>query len=82
MPKPFHELQSELRHLFQCLGVAAEDGMGCLTRIFKMWADARFVQEEKNVGGKGHEGSFQVNQHPTGFIGSADDIIFSIEPSV
>ncbi len=41
-----------------------------------MWADARFVQGEKNIGGKGREGSFQGNQHPTGFIGSADNIIF------
>ncbi len=54
--------------------------MGCLNRIFKMWPDERFVQGEKNTGGKGREGSFQVKQHPTGFIGRADGIIFSAEP--
>ncbi len=41
-----------------------------------------FVQEEKNTGGKGRKGSFQVKKHPAGFIGSTDDIIFSIEPDV
>ncbi len=56
--------------------------MGFLNRIFKMWLDARFVQGEKNIGGKGHNGLFQVRQHPTGFIGSADDIIFSTEGGV
>ncbi len=56
--------------------------MGSLNRILKMWPDERFVQGEKYIGGKGHEGSFQVIQHPTGFIGSADDIIFSTEPGV
>ncbi len=45
-----------------------------------MWPDIRFVQGEKNIGSKGREGSFQVKQHPTGTIGSADDIIFSTEP--
>ncbi len=34
----------------------------------------------KILGGKDREGSFQVKQRPTGFIGSADDIIFSNEP--
>ncbi len=47
-----------------------------------MWADERFVQGEKNIEGKGREGSFQAKQHPTGFIGSTDDIIFSTEPGV
>ncbi len=56
--------------------------MGYLNRILKMWADERFVQEEKNIWGKGLEGSFQVKQHATGFIGSADDIIFSTEHGV
>ncbi len=54
----------------------------CLTSIFKMWPEKDFVQEAKNTGGKGREGSFQVKQHPTGFIGSANDIIFSTEPGV
>ncbi len=54
--------------------------MGCLNRIFEVWADERFVQGEKNTGGKGRKGSFQLNQHLTGFIGSTDDIIFSTEP--
>ncbi len=31
---------------------------------------------------KGREGSFQINQHPTGFDASADDIIFSTDPGV
>ncbi len=82
MPKPFYELQGQLLHLFQCLGFAALDGMGCLNRIFKKWADERFLQGGKNIGAKGLEGSFQVKQHPTGFIGSTDDIIFSYEPGV
>ncbi len=56
--------------------------MCCLNRIFKMWADERFVQGEENIGGKGRQGSFQVKQHPTGFIGRAEDIIFSTEPGV
>ncbi len=61
---------------------ASRDRMGCLNSIFKIFPDKNFVQEEKNTGSKGHRGSFHVNQHPTGFIGSADDIIFSIEPGV
>ncbi len=59
--------------------------MGCLSRIqdvFKMWANERSVQGEKNTGGKGRKGSFHVKKHPTGFIGSTDDIIFSTEPGV
>ncbi len=47
-----------------------------------MWPDKNFVQGEKNTEGKGREGSFQVKQNPTDFIGSADDIIFSPEPGV
>ncbi len=47
-----------------------------------MWSDKGFVQGEKNTGGKGRKGSFQVNHHPTGFFGSTDDIIFSTEPGV
>ncbi len=46
---------------------ASRHRMGCLNRIFKMWVDERFVQGEKNIGGKGREGSFQVKQHLTGF---------------
>ncbi len=53
--------------------------MGCLNSIFKVWSDKGFVQGEKNTGGKGRKGSFQVNQ---GFIDSADDIISSTEPGV
>ncbi len=34
------------------------------------------------LGGKGREGSFQVEQHSTGFIGNAADINFSTEPGV
>ncbi len=56
--------------------------MGRLNSIFKMWLNKKFVQAEKNTRGKGREGSFQVKQHPTGFIGSADDIIFVNEPGV
>ncbi len=56
--------------------------MGCLNKIFKMWADERIVQGEKNIGGKDREGSFEVKQHPTGFIGNTNDIIFSTEPGV
>ncbi len=52
--------------------------MGCLNRIFKMWADERFVQKEKNTGGKG----CKVSKHPTGFIGSTDDVIFNTESGV
>ncbi len=33
MPKPFHRLQSELLHLLKCLGVEAQDGMGCLNSM-------------------------------------------------
>ncbi len=35
--------------------------MSCLNNIFKVWPDKHFVQGEKNTGGKGYEGSFQVN---------------------
>ncbi len=56
--------------------------MSCLNGIFKMLPDKDCVQGEKKTGGKGCEGSFQVNQHPTGFIGNADVIIFSTEPGV
>ncbi len=31
--------------------------MSRLIRIFKMWADERFVQGEKNIGCKGREGA-------------------------
>ncbi len=44
-----------------------------------MWPGKDFAQLE-NTGGKDREGSFQTTQHPTGFIGSADDIIFSTKP--
>ncbi len=50
--------------------------------IFKMRANKSFVQGEENGRGQGREGSRWVNQHPMGFIGSTDDIIFSTEPSV
>ncbi len=53
--------------------------MGSLKSIFKMWSGKNFVQGEKSAGGKGHEGSFQIKQHPTGFIGSDDDNILSTE---
>ncbi len=56
--------------------------MGCLDSIFKMWPDKNFVQREKNTWRKDHEESFQVKQHSKGFIGSAEDIIFSTEPGV
>ncbi len=56
--------------------------MGCWNKIFKMWADERFVNGEKNIGGKGREGTFQVKQHPTGFISGAVDIICSTQPGV
>ncbi len=56
--------------------------MGYLNCIFKMLPDKGFVQGEKNTGGKGREGSVQVKRHPMGFIGSAEDIIFNIEPGV
>ncbi len=39
------------------------------------------MQGEENTRGKGRDASFQVKHHPTGFIGSADDIIFSTEPT-
>ncbi len=56
--------------------------MGNLNRRFKMRPDERFVQGEKNIRGNGREGSFQVKQHPTVFIASADDIVFSTEPGI
>ncbi len=56
--------------------------MGSLNKIFKMRPDKGFLQGEKNIGGKGREESFKVKRHPTGVIGSADDIIFSAEPGV
>ncbi len=80
MQEHFHELQGELLHLFN--DPVSRDRMGCLKSIFQIWQDINFVQGEKNTGSKGHEGSFQVKQHPTGFIGSADDIIFTTEPGV
>ncbi len=39
--------------------------------------DENVVQEEKNTGGKGCEGPFQVKQYSTGFTGDVDEIIFS-----
>ncbi len=63
-------------------GFAAQVRMGCLNSIFKMCRINVLYRGRKNIGGKGCEGSFQVKQHPTGFIGSADDIIFSTEPGV
>ncbi len=61
---------------------ASRHRMGCLNSVFKVWLDKRFVQGEKNIGGKGREGSFQVKQRPTRFIGSADDIIFRTEAGI
>ncbi len=58
---------------------ASQNRMWWLQDVFKMWLDKRFVQGGGwNIRGKGREGWFQVKQHPTGFIGSADDI----EPAV
>ncbi len=51
----------------------------CLNRIFKMWVDERFVQGEKNIGGKGREGSFQIKQHPT-TLSSALSMVFKTIP--
>ncbi len=56
--------------------------MGWLNSIFQVWSDKGFVQGEKNTGGKGRKGSFQVKQHPTGFTGSTDDILLSTGPDV
>ncbi len=58
--------------------------MGCLNSIFQVWPDKGFVQGGRggDTGGKGRKGSFQVKQHPTGFLGSTDDIILSTEPGV
>ncbi len=78
MPKPFW---SELLQPFQCLCVAGKKGMGCLNSIFKMCLDKIFAQEEKDTGGTVCEELFLVKQHPTGYIGSADDINFNTEPS-
>ncbi len=55
---------------------------GLLYSIFQVWSDKGFVQGEKNTGGKGRKGSLQIKLHPTGFIGSADDIISSTAPGV
>ncbi len=55
--------------------------LGCFNSIFKMWPHKHFLQREKNAGDKDHEGSFRIRQHPTGFIGSVDDII-STDPGV
>ncbi len=56
---------------------ASRDKMGYSNSIFKMWPDKKIVQGEKNDVGKGREGSFQIKQYSTRFIGNADDIIFS-----
>ncbi len=37
MPKPFHELQIDLLHIFLCLYVVGENAIGCLKNIFKVW---------------------------------------------
>ncbi len=50
--------------------------------IFKIRANKRFVIGEENTRGQGREVSLQVKQHPTGYTGSADDIIFNAEPGV
>ncbi len=52
-------------------------GRGCLYRIFKI-----FGTRGKNDANKVHEGSSQKKQHPKGFIGSADDIIYNTKPGV
>ncbi len=51
-----------------------------MSSIFKTFPEKNVVQGEKNAGGKRREGSREVKQHPTGFIGSTEDIIFRIEP--
>ncbi len=60
--------------------MAAQPFAGCMCEGGRHGVNERFVQGEKNIGGKGREGSFQVKQHNAGFIGSADDIIFSTNP--
>ncbi len=45
-------------------------------------ADKLFVQGEKNAGGKGRVGSFQIKQNLTDLNGSAYDIIFNTEHGV
>ncbi len=61
---------------------ASRDRTGCLDSIFKMWPDKYFVQGEKNAGGKGRVGSFQIKQNLTDLNGSAYDIILSTEHCV
>ncbi len=34
------------------------------------------------MGGKGLKGSFQMKQHPVGFMGSADDVAFNTGPGI
>ncbi len=47
-----------------------------------MRVNKRFVQGLEDTRGQGREGSLKVEQHPSGFIGSSDDIIFSTGPGV
>ncbi len=54
---PFTNFRASLCTFSSASAFAAYDGMGCLIRIFKIWSDERFVQREKNIGGKGREGS-------------------------
>ncbi len=52
-------LQSELLHLFLCLYITEQDGMGCLNSISQMWPD-KSLYKGKKYGSKGREGLFHV----------------------
>ncbi len=57
--------------------------MGCLNSILKMWPDKNFVQGGGEIlGVRAASDRFRQNSIFTGFIGSADDIIFTTEPGV
>ncbi len=61
---------------------ASRDRIGWVAWIaYSNFGRIKPLQSGENAGCKGREGSFQIKQHPTGFIDSADDIIFSIEHS-
>ncbi len=75
IPKVFQKLHSELQHLFQCLRITGEEG-ACIEY------SRYLVQGGKNDANKVYERSPQKEQHPKGFIGSADDIIYNTKPGV
>ncbi len=68
---------------FAPFSMSLRPGIGWVARItYSRCGRIKIVYEGQKTGGMGRGGSSQVRQHPVGFIGSADVVIFSTVPGV